>query len=775
MEDAKAVDKLRLTLVNVVSTPRTNDEAVLWRRKVLKKNVFCTLDDDKIDEMARAMTRIEFQESEFIIMQDDEADMFYLLEEGVCDVHVRSRDGDFPGEVVLQLNEDCCFGELALIRGSKRHASVRARTHVVTWALDRHRFDTILKSFLGASRAHYEMLLANCPILSEMSKYEIGLIALSMQKVEYTPGQFILTQGDPGDMFYIVETGTVVVTRRILAGQEPMEIAKLGEGDYFGELALLCDQPRAANVIADSNVSVLGITRHRFLQLFGAVEDVLKRNVQAYKWLKEKEKRLAIISFKNACGQNAPDSPVAPKAPKVRSVPLQISLSYTANPAVASHKRRGSFSRAHTVGGLASSPSELRKHLVRSSTHGQLTAKVPFTFNNTKTTSPVADNGCVSTDPSPVQKVSSPSSNQGSPTASNRRRASSRPSIGFRPSRLECDGPDEFEIVKMLQKVSYRSVALVRHMSTDRVCVMKSYNKEGLFARNHVKEVFTEKVILELTDHPLLPKLLAHFETETDLYLVMEYIPGGDFHDLLGEYTRLSEDWVRFYMAELLLVIEYLHVLGFVYRDLKPENLGLAEDGHIRLMDFNLCAIVETPENDPGLRELKQKKTCNGRRNSLPASISERPRFVEPRFLIHSRGCVGTHEYVAPEVLSGANYSSTIDWWSFGIVMYELLYGKTPFYNDGDDVEEIHYKIKFNKLVFSSEKDVPGISKDARDLIKKLLHKDPERRLGSVDGASEIRAHPFFKNIDWPLILNVQPPIIPNRTSSIANVQEATY
>lgn len=197
---------------------------------------------------------------------------------------------------------------------------------------------------------------------------------------------------------------------------------------------------------------------------------------------------------------------------------------------------------------------------------------------------------------------------------------------------------------------------------------------------------------------------------------------------------------MRFYAAEVLLALEYLHAMGFVYRDLKPENILLHASGHIRLTDFDLSKASVTPVNAHVVQSMM----------GSPTMVAE-PSLVTNSF-------VGTEEYLAPEVIVGKGYGASVDWWTFGILMYEMLYGVTPF--RGKSQPDTFQKIEKSVLKFPDHPRAP-VSKECKSLIKKLLTHDPKKRLGYEQGAAEIKAHPFFKDTNLQLILNSKPPIIP--------------
>lgn len=233
----------------------------------------------------------------------------------------------------------------------------------------------------------------------------------------------------------------------------------------------------------------------------------------------------------------------------------------------------------------------------------------------------------------------------------------------------------------------------------------------------------------------------------------------------------------RFYAAEILVALEYLHMLGIIYRDLKPENVLVRSDGHIILTDFDLslCSAavpaVEYPAFSPDLPSPKKPATRSAaltpfscisnrlfRSKKIQTLAANRLFVAEP---VAARSCsfVGTHEYVPPEVASGGAHGNAVDWWAFGVFIYEMIYGRTPF--AGASNEATLHNIAKRPLAFPC--DAPcGVSEmHARDLISVLLNKNPNRRLGSKRGAAEVKTHPFFKGLNFALIRSVKPPSVP--------------
>ncbi|KAK1440820.1 hypothetical protein QVD17_06652 [Tagetes erecta] len=329
---------------------------------------------------------------------------------------------------------------------------------------------------------------------------------------------------------------------------------------------------------------------------------------------------------------------------------------------------------------------------------------------------------------------------------------------------------------------------------------VKVMDKGMLVGRKKLIRAETEREILSMLDHPFLPTLYSHFDTEKLSCLLMEFCSGGDLHILRqrqpGKY--FSEQAARFYASEVLLALEYLHMMGVVYRDLKPENVLVREDGHIMLSDFDLslrCCVsprLVRSTNEPSCtatsyciqqsciepscrlpscveptcfqpscfkpRLFTSSKSSNSKteRNKSNVGLDSRPVLVVEPTAARSMSFVGTHEYLAPEIIRGDGHGSAVDWWTFGIFLYELLHGKTPFKGNGN--RETLFNVVGQSLKFP---EGSNISSAAKDLIRGLLVKDPQKRLGYKRGATEIKQHPFFESINWALIRGIHPPEIP--------------
>ncbi|KAK9112312.1 hypothetical protein Scep_019831 [Stephania cephalantha] len=286
-------------------------------------------------------------------------------------------------------------------------------------------------------------------------------------------------------------------------------------------------------------------------------------------------------------------------------------------------------------------------------------------------------------------------------------------------ARGEIIGLKHFKPIKPLGCGDTGSVHLVELQGTGELYAMKAMDKSVMMNRN---KAYRDTCLF---DNGLLSWRRA--------FALLDKQPLKNF----------KEESARFYAAEVVVGLEYLHCLGIIYRDLKPENILLQKDGHVVLTDFDLSFLTSRKP-----QVVKQPLPANRRRSrSQPP-----PTFVaEP--VSQSNSFVGTEEYISPEIITGAGHSSAIDWWALGILLYEMLYGRTPF--RGKNRQKTFSNILHKDLTFPSS--VP-VSLAARQLINALLQRDPANRLGSIGGANVIKQHPFFRGINWPLIRCMSPP-----------------
>ncbi|SCV73827.1 BQ2448_6257 [Microbotryum intermedium] len=319
--------------------------------------------------------------------------------------------------------------------------------------------------------------------------------------------------------------------------------------------------------------------------------------------------------------------------------------------------------------------------------------------------------------------------------------------VAFKPGTNEAMSIDAFDLLKVIGKGSFGKVMQVRKKDTGRIYALKTLRKAHIVSRSEVTHTLAERTVLAQVNNPFIVPLKFSFQNAEKLYLVLAFVNGGELFHHLQKEGRFSEERSRFYAAELLCALEHLHSFNVIYRwvharcapskrphivlisstcrrDLKPENILIDYVGHIALCDFGLCKL-----------NMGDSETTNT--------------------------FCGTPEYLAPELLLGHGYQKTVDWWTLGTLLAEMLQGLPPYYSE--NTNEMYQKILTDPLKLADD-----VSPDAKSLIQGLLTRDPAQRLGS-NGAEEIKRHPFFsKHIDFDLLMakKIQPPFKPSVASA---------
>ncbi|KAI0340928.1 kinase-like protein [Trametopsis cervina] len=330
-------------------------------------------------------------------------------------------------------------------------------------------------------------------------------------------------------------------------------------------------------------------------------------------------------------------------------------------------------------------------------------------------------------------------------------------------------GLDDFRTVKVIGKGAFGEVRVVQKTDTGKIYAMKTLKKEEMLKKDQLAHVRAERDVLAESNSPWVVQLFYSFQDPSYLYLIMEFLPGGDLMTMLIKYDTFSEDVTRFYIAECVLAIEAVHKLGFIHRDIKPDNILIDKDGHVKLSDFGLSTGFHKQHDSAYYARLLD--SANGvtspttaTRNSVMVNaihltMSSKDQIAtwkaNRRKLAYST--VGTPDYIAPEIFLQKGYGNECDWWSLGAIMFECLVGYPPFCSE--TTQDTYTKI-VNWQHYLLFPDDVHLSREAEDLIRRLITSQ-DRRLA----VEQIKHHPFFFGVNWNAIRQIDAPFIPRLKS----------
>ena len=316
----------------------------------------------------------------------------------------------------------------------------------------------------------------------------------------------------------------------------------------------------------------------------------------------------------------------------------------------------------------------------------------------------------------------------------------SKESEKFRHKREKISIHD-YESLAIIGRGAFGEVHICRENKTGKIYAVKKIKKEVILMKNQVIHSRNEQLVMSKIKSPWIVELKASFQEDDYLFLIMEFLPGGDLMTLLIERDTFTEEEAKFYIAELICCLESIHKLDCIHRDIKPDNILIDKNGHIKLSDFGLAKVSDKLYDINNYNINNEKKIDE---NNIKKTHEK------------NYSCVGTAYYVAPEVLNKKGYGPEVDWWSVGVIFYEMLIGYAPFCSK--ETSEVCQKILQWEKYLKFPKEIK-ISKEAKDLIKKLIN-SPNERLGK-NGVDEIKKHKFFDGLDWDNLRELQAPFIP--------------
>ncbi|OWZ21717.1 AGC/PKG protein kinase [Phytophthora megakarya] len=697
---SKGLDITRDVMPKRQSESKTPECAAMLKN-ALQCVLFADSSDEELDRLLFLMKRIKGDAEENVIKQGDLGDQFYVVQAGSLEVIVND-------SVLGYLKPGDHFGELALIYDAPRAATVRAVTNSILWTLDRDEFRMVQARSSSDSLVKRAQWLRQVEILASLSERQLALLAGVLKALTFDDGEKIITQGDVGDTFFIVEEGNVSCRMEGPRGFKnsdimlACELAILGPGDYFGEMALLSDMPRNASIYAKGCVKCLSLGRQEFDSMLGPLTDVLDRNSRirilrtipvfvdkSQEALDYAVSQLEIKAFQDAqCIYRQGDTAVAFYIVKSGCVKLIKKL----------HDSDNKFVTEEFL-------------LKANDTFGGEVFDQADTYVST----------VISAGRSQCQRLK-----VSSLARSGSRQFTQRVNMAEQGRMKSCTLTlDDIQVAGVLGEGSFGKVVMVHALvdgDEEQPMALKIMAKSHIIESDQQVQVMREKqVLVTLPKHPFIVDLYATYQDANNLYMLMELVQGGELFTLLHNeefIETVDESSVRFYSANAVLGLQHMHRFDYAYRDLKPENLLISREGYLKFVDFGFAKKIPfTVVNSDGVEEL------------------------------HSRTFTlcGTLEYLAPEFVLNTGHDLAVDYWALGILIYEMLVGYTPFGTGDGDTTQLFRNIAMIRTGANSV-DFPFHLQE-----------------NCINGDQELRQHPWFSRIEWEKIysMKLEPPYLP--------------
>lgn len=776
-EEIKSVDAP--TALVVEKEISTKDEALI-NASLRNHFIFTSLTEENRLMLIEQMKHYSLGRFETVFEQAQPGNNFFIVESGKLEVLINNQRKNLlmPGD---------SFGELALMHDSLRSATVRTIEKVTLWGLDRRTFRTAVEAVNAQNYLENRSFIDSVPLLQILNPTQREALVASLSTLKFTPGEKIVNEGDPGDLFYIIKEGSVTCTK------EDIKIRTLSKGEYFGEQALLYNSPRTATVSAIDEAKCVAIGRERLTKVLGsqlqhiiyqnslrmtldrssdlsklnkAQSDNIFKVLQVHSSVNNeiivqkgiKKGTFLCFIFKGKC-KNASGTTVAEQfsciGDKEISSPacdLLIEENILADGEVdyalisredlekciggefnfvTEHFEASSLlSRVQLLKGI---PQLRQKEIVRIlKQHDFTDGEIIVEQNRAGDHFYIVKSGqvCVYKDGEFLRMItkldyfgersilfndfrSATIIAKGNVSCWLLHKSDFLRIIDERMrfnllNRIELQDDsirlNDIRVVNLLGKGMFGNVFLVVHKIKRKLYALKSIERRKIEAYELYENLVLERSIMMQLDHTFILKIIRTFKDEHRLYFLMEFVRGSDLFDVLRVLGLLEEKDSRFYAASLILILEHLHERDIIYRDLKPENVMVDEEGYLKLIDFGTAKIVY------------------GRTYTI----------------------VGTPQYMAPEVIIGKGYGAASDYWSLGIMLYEFIYGAVPFGEEDEDPYVVYEQVLEHRIKFPNMQEYNPHSKQ---LIEQLLSKNPAMRIGG--SFENIKNHAWFSSFDW--------------------------
>lgn len=659
---------------------KTDEELAFIDHALGDNFIFSSLNADERHQLMDAMENEMAPAGTEIIKQGDSGDFFYIVQKG---------DVDFiaDGASVGACGAGDSFGELALLYKAPRAATCLARTDCSLWKVDQYTFRHLLARQAHAQEQSLRGVLKKIELFSHLRTARLYQFADALTPVRFEEGERIVTKGDEGLVFYVIQEG-IVKLHDIGLGESQFIDQILGAGDWFGERALLTGDTRAANVTAVSDCTLLAISRENFESSFGCLQENMDRGIRQH---------------------------------TLRSLPIFANSKFDDHE-ISELTDLMTEQCFKTEEYLCKIGEPYKQHLwiIRSGRVLVVDGKTGKLFNLAAgdyfgDKSIKAEPGHISSHDALFEENSTCwvlTRDDIESVIGNMKRLGE--SIPFQRSMVNRSLEfNDLEKHRMLGMGAFGKVWLTSHMQGDKKVpfALKQLEKRELLKSKQIQGVTREKEIMYSIEHPFLIQLVSSFQDENLLYLLLELIPGGELFNVVhtDEKDGIPNDQACFYSACVSEALGHLHQRNICYRDLKPENILIDANGYCIVVDFGFAKVV-----------------------------------VDKTYTL-----CGTPEYLAPEVIMSKGHDTACDYWSFGVLVYELLVGRSPFFIHGTDQMSL-----FKRIVMAKYTIPDIVNDDAKDVIEKLLVRRQAARLGNMrNGHKDVREHPWFKPINFKKLL----------------------
>jgi len=704
----------------------------------------------QLESVVQSMEHRECESGSEIITQGETGTEFMVLESGTCEVFV-------DGKSVLHYKPGSCFGELALIYNAKRAATIRTTSTCTLWVLSLSVFRHVLSNSASQVMLQRCEFLKGVKLLEPLSNEMVTKIAGALREQDFSAEERIITQGEQGETFFLIQAGTVKCSQKKRGSSTNIDLVDLGAGEYFGEMALMLDEPRHANVVAKTPVKCLLLDRRDFNELLGPLQLILAAQmririlrcvpllshlpaedldrvsrvmrVQQFQpgefIIREGEHgtRLYIINDGDARVTRGASPDGSSQGTAIGNLTNQDFFGERA--LFKSEPRMANVIAIGPVECLVLEQHDFRMllHDLRDVIEGEIRKREQ-----------AADQAAAE---AAAEELLSGQAASAATTDTK-----SLESTGAKAPLQHAALFQDLEQMKILGAGTFGRVKLVQDSKSHEVMALKCMYKTQIVANHQARNILNEKTLLLECSHPFVLKLFKTYESPDELFMLMELVQGGELWSLIYDkqvlprtmFGGFETEVAKFYAACVVSAFQHIHAKAIAYRDLKPENLLLDGRGFLKVIDFGFAKKIPY---------VKDGKVC-----------------------VKTYTICGTPEYLSPELIRSSGHDRAVDYWALGCLIFELLIGCTPFADDDQSVI-------FRKVIGSdSYLKFPGPvgGPHAEALIRALLTPNPTFRLGNKSGGVEdIMKHKWFEGFDWVALVERRssPPYVPRISNAL--------